>query len=51
MVGNIYVYHQADMNVHYMVTLPMLEYNWDTDINDFATITQVQVAFNNLQCS
>ena len=47
MVGSImsYVSHQADTNaVHGIPT--MLEHNWNRDINDFVTATQVQVAVN-----
>ena len=44
--------HQADMNVHYVVTLMLLaiENTNGRDINDFVTTTQVQVIVNTFQC-
>ena len=45
-----YVSHQADTNaVHGIPT--MLEHNWNRDIIDFVTATQVQVAVNTFHYS
>ena len=45
-----HVYHQADTNVHYRGTYVCWS-NWDRDINDFATTTEVQAAVNTFQFS
>ena len=48
----VYHQHQADMNVHYVVTLMLLaiENTNGRDIDDFVTKTQVQVIVNTFQC-
>ena len=43
-------HHQGDTSTLHGIPT-MLEHNWDRDINNFATITQVPVAVNTSQCS
>ena len=46
------VCYQVDTSaLHGIPTITMLQHNWDRDINDFATKTQVQAAVNTFQCS